>query len=176
MDRFLVCLAGIRHDPHSHPIPDFKSFNKRDTEKLKEIAVELQADINRLLPGYLGDNADILFNQKLKRQLDDRWALMENKRQKLADEPTTFQESLLETLAMQHWRQMSDSEGDDKQTAPALAQIAWDEARKQLESSIISERKSASFVCGGIIPIEITGITKIATNVPGELEFITEKT
>ncbi|KAJ5818509.1 hypothetical protein N7474_004100 [Penicillium riverlandense] len=175
VDRFLARLSGIRGDPHSRPIPDFSSFNKRDTEKLKGLAVELQADINRLLPGYLGDNADALSNPKLKRQFDDRWPLMQNKRQKLADEPATFRQSLLETLAMQQWRQMVDTEEDDGQTAPALAKIAWKEARKQLESSIISERKSASFVCGGIIPIEITQTTKTAANVSGEQKFTTAK-
>lgn len=49
-------------------------------------------------------------------------------------------------------------EKDTQSTAPSLTNLAFKEVCRQLEAFVVGDKASASFVCGGLIPIDTNSI------------------
>ncbi|OJI80789.1 hypothetical protein ASPTUDRAFT_128079 [Aspergillus tubingensis CBS 134.48] len=60
-----------RRAPKKHPKP--LEWSGEGAEELREIASELRDNLNRLLPGYVEENTDVLRNEKVLRRINSRW-------------------------------------------------------------------------------------------------------
>lgn len=126
---------------------DFTGLDKKDVEQLEHLAAEMQANFNRILPGFLERpaDADVLSDQNLRRMLSDRWGSKngwgsmndweirrdEQGRERGEFDYKTFQQSVLDALWTQRSRRPADGEHNVNSTVPALTQLAL-LGRKQL--------------------------------------------
>lgn len=138
---------------------DFQAYKAEDKEKLERSAEELRFNINRILPCYLEDpTANVLSDRRLKERLDTQWKeyrpawnldFDSSRRDKRHRSLTAFHRSLLDALIPQLCNPVN---GPTSATAASsLTKLAFGEACRHLEDSIVSERAAASFVCGGSI-------------------------
>ena len=119
---------------------------------------ELQANINRLLPGYLEHPNDVLSDKKIRHEFKARQESRYRRRAPFR-ELSSFEDTLFNALEAQCFDLSAKSEPDEW-NAPEPAQLALEKACHRLEMSIAGQRASASFACGGIIPIELASPRK----------------
>ncbi|OJJ67117.1 hypothetical protein ASPBRDRAFT_78662 [Aspergillus brasiliensis CBS 101740] len=97
LDRFLVRVHRLNHSiisqldwnrdndrrdygdigPKKPPTP--LRWKKKGAEELLEIASELRDNLNRLVPGYVEENTDVLANEKVLRRLHRRYRAVQTK-------------------------------------------------------------------------------------------------
>ncbi|KAL1981845.1 hypothetical protein VTN96DRAFT_2090 [Rasamsonia emersonii] len=121
---------------------------------------QLIADLRRLVPDLFdtsGDTSLDLGSEPMRGKIYSSWRLWKRHAEKTS--PNTFHKTLLRTLGEQQHRQLKEatSSGDD-QPVPPLQHHEFTEACRQLKESIEGERVSASFACGGTIPIRSTSM------------------
>ena len=150
LDWFICCLKEINPDysgcMYSHD--NFESFAGTRFEQIKK---ELRENINRLTPDYLDNEIDILELKKLRKRLENRWYKVRvgsntNKGENVSS-------ALLDTLMEKHCHQWSGH--IEPSSTPALpeTQDSFRESCLQLKTFIEGERTTASYACGGSIPI-----------------------
>ncbi|KAJ5595152.1 uncharacterized protein N7459_001360 [Penicillium hispanicum] len=169
LDPFLDCINKLRSKIESN-LPDsrtdFSCFQGEDLRKAQSAAAELLTNINRLLPGFLDNPNDVLSNETLRKRLEDgrqsfaRAGYLEGTYPWFREEQqkpaplSPFHKSLFAALEAQCHRPKEQGQQASKTTTPTLTQLAFDQACRQIEQSIVGERASATFVCGGTIPID----------------------
>ncbi|RDW86095.1 2OG-Fe(II) oxygenase [Aspergillus mulundensis] len=127
----------------------FSNFLKSVPEEPKAAATEeLRLNVDRVLPGLLDDyDGNILEHEKIKGRLDARWKGMDAY-QKDGASKNSIPRSLVDILMEKQYREragLSDVSSDEK--------AAFTESCRQLQSIIEGEHATASFSCGGSIPI-----------------------
>ncbi|GKZ24416.1 hypothetical protein AbraIFM66951_010492 [Aspergillus brasiliensis] len=238
LDKFLVrvyrlnrsILEKLNYNPYwsygnrnSDNAPEPLEWDGRGADKLREIASELREDLNRLVPGYVEDNNEILANKKVLLKLNSRWQAVNSKVAQASEEKDhIFQQNYIDdedyeeseametedteeedTDAEESYSEYTDSEdndaedmeiedrpgeepvadvdktkclpkthanfmdqlldtlsaarlaaaGEESTGASSLATGAFTQACQQLKEAIESETSTASFACGGSIPI-----------------------
>ena len=151
---------------YSDSLLDFSKIKGNDSKRIEVGLVELQKNITRLLPGFLEDESDILSNEKLKERLERRWYSFQDDTvnpqnsgwQKQKDEPAQFQKRLAQKITRQQLQKLQDiaNQGPGNGGARSLSSLAFDKACSELGQCISGERATASFTCGGTIPIRDT--------------------
>ncbi|PWY70746.1 oxidoreductase [Aspergillus eucalypticola CBS 122712] len=120
-----------RRAPKKHPKP--LEWSGEGAEELREIASELRDNLNRLLPGYVEENTDVLGNEKVLRKINSRWEAVGSR----------------VACDREYLQQTSDK---DRLVETGLA---WFYLRfvETITVAIERETSSALFTCGGSIPI-----------------------
>ncbi|KAL2865967.1 2OG-Fe(II) oxygenase [Aspergillus lucknowensis] len=120
-------------------------------EKRNNLTMELQKNLNRLLPGYLGDGVDdILTHAKIKDRLQNRWQMMKKDGRDVEDEgKDKISKSLVDILMEKQYNQRAGL----AEAPSSNDQASFVESCRKLRSLIEDERASASFSCGGTIHI-----------------------
>jgi hypothetical protein len=139
-------MAKIRppkpRSPWRDPSPD-PAWEGEDTEKRNRVLDELRTNLNALVPGYVEFiESDVWENDKLADRLTERDPLrIQNVFNTAGDNADSFRGALLDTLAEQRYQRRSHRDQSGL------------EACLQLRDYIEGQSASASFTCGGTIPI-----------------------
>ncbi|KAE8314353.1 hypothetical protein BDV41DRAFT_534150 [Aspergillus transmontanensis] len=150
LDWFIYCLKEINPDDNLYMYGQI-NIELFSGSRLEEIKEELRANLNRLVPGYLDGALDILEVEKLTERLNVRWrsTQVSNNTKKQDD----VSGAILDTLIEKHCRRHS---GDLKASSTAglpETQYSFLNSCLQLKTFIEGERTTASYTCGGCIPI-----------------------
>ncbi|KAE8369726.1 hypothetical protein BDV27DRAFT_172386 [Aspergillus caelatus] len=150
LDWFICCLKEINPD-HSQRMYSPDNFESFAGSRFEEIKKELRENLNRLTPDYLDDETDILEVEKLRKRLESRWHKVQvgsniPKRENVSS-------ALLDTLMEKHCHQRSKH--TEASSTPALPEVQdrFLDSCLQLKTFIEGERTTASYACGGSIPI-----------------------
>ncbi|RJE22355.1 hypothetical protein PHISCL_05297 [Aspergillus sclerotialis] len=152
IDRFIDCLKELPGDARTagwRPRP-LESFRERSSNEFRNLTTELENNLRRLVPCCLeeGDKNELLsgrINDKLRADLYLRRLKQDDQDQS----PSQLPKSILPILAEKHYRLRTGHVED----ANTLLNSASTKACRQLKESIDTERTTASFACGGKIPI-----------------------
>ncbi|KAL4937863.1 hypothetical protein BDV06DRAFT_215581 [Aspergillus oleicola] len=121
-------------------------------ETLKSLSDELRQNLERLVQGYLGEEeTDLLKVQKLKKRMEERWEVISRRNNSELSGDNDLPASLVETLMERRYKQYTGVLGEPS----ADAKAAFTESCQQLRAMIEDERATASFSCGGSLPITI---------------------
>ncbi|KAB8221096.1 hypothetical protein BDV33DRAFT_190689 [Aspergillus novoparasiticus] len=150
LDWFIYCLKEIDPEDNQYMYGQI-NFELFSGSRLEEIKEELRANLNRLVPGYLDGPSDILEVEKLTERFNVRWrsTQVSNNTKKQDD----VSGAILDTLIEKHCRRHS---GDLKASSTAglpETQDSFLNSCLQLKTFIEGERTTASYTCGGCIPI-----------------------
>ncbi|KAL4906976.1 hypothetical protein BDW74DRAFT_130997 [Aspergillus multicolor] len=109
---------------------------------------ELRQNVDRILPGFLdGYDGDVFKHERIYTRINTRWQGV-NSYKNDADRKNSIPRSLVDTLMEKQYREragLSDISSDEK--------AAFTESCRQLQSIIEGAHATASFSCGGSIPI-----------------------
>ncbi|PYI02019.1 hypothetical protein BO78DRAFT_400862 [Aspergillus sclerotiicarbonarius CBS 121057] len=161
IDKFLVRLRDLKlltADRYFFKLP---SAEGEAGKTLQGLASELRNDLERLVPGYVDANTNILEAEKVKQRLSPRWKVIRNRTRKSkprsnADPPKSFLDRVLATLLALQDQQRLSAANDPSAGARTLTRGAFTETCQQLKEAIESETSAASFACGGTIPMAET--------------------
>ncbi|KAE8137959.1 hypothetical protein BDV38DRAFT_245960 [Aspergillus pseudotamarii] len=150
LDWYICCLKEIDSDygRRMYSPDNLESFAGSRLEKIKK---ELRENLNRLTPDYLDGETDILKVKKLHKRLENRWHKVRvgsntKKREHVSS-------ALLDTLMEKHCHQRSGHiEPSSTPTLPET-QDSFLDSCLQLKTFIEGEQTTASYACGGSIPI-----------------------
>ncbi|KAE8146975.1 hypothetical protein BDV25DRAFT_42831 [Aspergillus avenaceus] len=170
LDWFVCCVKGAPPKTTSRWwCPDLKSL---EDPNLKGFIEELQHNLNRLVPGYLDPEVPVMKNKGVYKRFSERWPVINPGIKPLQDSiPTT----LLDTLCEKRLRAVCGSTQGQAPSSTAANQTFADSCR-QLKDLIEGERTSASFVCGGSIPIESAQSDTRSTSGPVSIYWSTGET
>lgn len=158
-------LRGREHYWSRGELLDFTNFTGESAERIERAVTELKEKITRLLPGFLGESNDILRDENLREAVNDANFSVRQECTNQSDtfspvprnstNPTGFQQLLMDGIAAQQTRKLSqlavvDQSGNNTRK---LASIALDKVCQELGKRIAGEKATASFTCGGSIPI-----------------------
>ncbi|KAL4987017.1 hypothetical protein BDW68DRAFT_178189 [Aspergillus falconensis] len=123
-------------------------------DKLAALTGELKQNLDRLIPGYLGiSTEEILKHEKLKDRFQERWKNFAEYRDSGKDK-NSIPPSLVDTLMENHYRERAGL----SRSVSAHEKAAFAESCRQLRGIIEGERTTASFSCGGSIPVILGNI------------------
>ncbi|GMG09637.1 unnamed protein product [Aspergillus oryzae] len=127
------------------------NFELFSGSRLEEIKEELRANLNRLVPSYLNGASDILEVEKLTERLNVRWrsTQVSNNTKKQDD----VAGSILDTLIEKNCRRHSGGLKASSTAGLPETQDSFLNSCLQLKTFIEGERTTASYTCGGCIPI-----------------------
>ncbi|KAJ5173142.1 hypothetical protein N7492_005735 [Penicillium capsulatum] len=160
---FLKVIRDIRgHDffESSDNVLDFRDLSGENAKQIERAIAELRKNITRLRPALVADESKILQNEAFRKILhDSRGAMSDQYTDKpFAYEvnPTAFQERLIESIVGMQPRMEQDPTNDEQGATQArsLSSTAFDKVCQELGKGIAGERATASFACGGLIPIK----------------------
>ncbi|KAL4799468.1 hypothetical protein BDV19DRAFT_400733 [Aspergillus venezuelensis] len=126
------------------------AIEKTPEETLEVLLDELRGNLERLVPGYLdGEGNNLLKVNKVKVRMKKRWDVIARKDTGGLSRENDLPETLVETLMERRYKQYTGVLVD----ASDEAKEAFTESCRQLRGLIEDERATASFSCGGSIPI-----------------------
>ncbi|GAB1194374.1 hypothetical protein APSETT444_003619 [Aspergillus pseudonomiae] len=153
LDWFIYCLkeANITYVRRMDAPATFVTTEGSRWEEFKE---ELRENLNRLIPGYLDGESDILQVKELMSRLESRW----HKVRVSSDtkERDGAFNALLDTLMEKHCHQSSEHVRTSSTPELQETQDSFVDSCLQLKTFIEGERTTASYACGGSIPIAQT--------------------
>ncbi|PWY67615.1 hypothetical protein BO94DRAFT_503721 [Aspergillus sclerotioniger CBS 115572] len=154
IDKFLVGVLKLDPSQRHRFSPDLEAVKAANASEMQRLAFNLKTSLDHQVPGYLDSALDVLDDPKLKPKFSQRWDAVGKQLDQL-DPTGSFGGTMLETLIA---LPQQPSKGKKKKTtgASALTSAAFTEACQQLREAIENETSSASFTCGGIIPINRT--------------------
>ncbi|KAJ1709359.1 hypothetical protein G4B11_001652 [Aspergillus flavus] len=149
LDWFIYCLKEINPDYHGYSLVD--NFEAFESPRLEDIKTELRENLNRLIPSYLKGESDVFRVKKLTKRLGDRWRVARESTE--AKGRDAVSNALLDVLMEKHCRQLSGHV--EASPTPGLpgTQDSFLDSCLQLKTFIEGERNTASYACGGSIPI-----------------------
>ncbi|KAL4969935.1 2OG-Fe(II) oxygenase [Aspergillus stella-maris] len=119
-------------------------------DTLKVFLDELRGNLERLVPGYLDEEGNNLLTvYKLKERMEKRWDVIARRNTRGLSQENDLPDALVETLMERRYKQYTGILGDPSDEAKE----ALTESCRQLRGLIEDERATASFSCGGSIPI-----------------------
>lgn len=147
-DRFLHSL--ITNDPDSNPgiYYGFPGLDYLDCPALKDFTEQLQEDLNRLVPEFLDGQPLDLKDKRVMKTFMRRWEpVVTGLRSKDQD---CVPKGLLNVLMEKQLQQRNGTRQDSRSTEE---QAAFVESCRQLKDLVDGQQSTASFACGGAIPI-----------------------
>ncbi|PLB36863.1 2OG-Fe(II) oxygenase [Aspergillus candidus] len=162
VDCFLRRLSEIRKPVpgfHGPDLLDFNSFEGEEAHKLEMIVQELRTNFNNLLIHYPEHEGSLLANERVLRHLKGRLNfLLQHMSMLSRDTPPEkkdkeFIQAMQDVLLSSRIRQLEDYLQTDQPESSALQEGSLEETCRQLRDSFQGEAASASFVCGGEIPL-----------------------
>ncbi|KAB8251585.1 hypothetical protein BDV35DRAFT_388152 [Aspergillus flavus] len=150
LDWFIYRLKEINPDNNQYMYGQI-NFELFSGSRLEEIKEELRANLNRLVPSYLNGASDILEVEKLTERLNVRWrstqvSINTKKQDDVAG-------SILDTLIEKNCRRHSGGLKASSTAGLPETQDSFLNSCLQLKTFIEGERTTASYTCGGCIPI-----------------------
>ncbi|KAB8266161.1 hypothetical protein BDV32DRAFT_115206 [Aspergillus pseudonomiae] len=153
LDWFIYCLKEA-NITYVRRMDAPATFVTTEGSRLEEFKEELRENLNRLIPGYLDDESDILQVKELMSRLESRW----HKVRVSSDtkERDGAFNALLDTLMEKHCHQSSEHVRTSLTPELQETQDSFVDSCLQLKTFIEGERTTASYACGGSIPIAQT--------------------
>ena len=155
IDRFLVGVLKLDPSQRHRFSPNLEAVKVANATALQRLAYNLKTNLDRHVPGYLDSAANVLEDPKLKPKFSQRWDAVGKQLDQL-DPTGSFWGTMLETLITLPDQRPSKGKKKTNTGASALMTAAFTEACQQLREAIENETSSASFTCGGIVPIDDT--------------------
>jgi hypothetical protein len=157
VDLFISHVLSFQPDPDEYGRRTYyvdSALSSVPEEKLAGLTDELQQNLDQLVPGYLGgSNGDILKHEKLKDRVQRRWQDLSRFTNTGMDK-NSIPPSLVHTLMENQYRERAGL----SRNVSAHENAAFAESCRQLRGIIEGERATASFSCGGSIPVTLGGI------------------
>ncbi|KNG90844.1 hypothetical protein ANOM_000988 [Aspergillus nomiae NRRL 13137] len=169
LDWFISCLEENSIDYGS--LYDPSTLETDEVFRLEEMKKELRENLNRLIPGYLDGESDILTVKKLTNRLACRWHKVHVSSNIKA--PDAVSDALLDTLMEKYCRQSSEHVTASSTTGlQEPQQDSFLDSCLELKTFIEGERATASYACGGSIPIAQTAaVSEIHSRVSGPINI-----
>lgn len=145
-------MKDINWIHHYESLPDLATLSKEHETEFNEF----KSRLDRLLPGYLKDNeSNMIGDAGSEWRLRSRWDYVKDRFDD-SGRSDSFHETLWSTLVDQRYREqvLKDETGNSSQSNAARV-----EAFGELKSLIDAQKSSASFSCGGNIPVGNIGGT-----------------
>ena len=148
VDRFLHSLITSKPDYNPGCYSSFPDLDSFDRPALERITQELQGNLNRLVPEFLDGKPLDLKDQRVMDTFERRWEpVVTGLRSKDQD---CVPKGLLNVLMEKQLQQRSGARQDSRSTEE---QTAFVESCRQLKDLVDGQQSTASFACGGAIPI-----------------------
>ena len=148
VDRFLHSLITSKPDYNPGCYSSFPDLDSFDRPALERITQELQGNLNRLVPEFLDGKPLDLKDQRVMDTFERRWEpVVTGLRSKDQD---CVPKGLLNVLMEKQLQQRSGARQDSRSTEE---QTAFVESCRQLKDLVDGQKSTASFACGGAIPI-----------------------
>ncbi|KAJ9193161.1 hypothetical protein DTO164E3_5523 [Paecilomyces variotii] len=141
-----------KQDYYRRPTPGFD-----EDSTCQDLKKQLLDDIKHHVPEYFANEQDMALDNtgsKLRQRIDSRWRKWTSSPQKLETENGDFNKKLVQILSENRLRQISVQRDTGASEGPSSLQDgAFTEVCRQLRKLVEGENSSASFACGGTIPI-----------------------